>query len=92
MHSTDNAEAAIRLLEPHTDIHVIFTDIELSGSMDSMKLAALMRTQWPPPIEIIVTSGRHKIADFHLPDRGVFFEKPYDLAVMQRLGGGSGAV
>lgn len=88
-YSTDNADDAIALLEAHEDIRIVFTDIELTGSTDGMKLAAMVRKRWPP-VEIIVTSGRRRIAEFDLPERGVFFEKPYDreavIAVMQRLG------
>lgn len=52
-----NADEAIALLEDHPQIRVVFTDIEMPGSMDGLKLAAYVRDRWPP-VAIIVTSGR----------------------------------
>ena len=73
----ENADVAISILESRNDIRVIFTDINMPGSMDGLKLAAAVRDRWPP-IEIIVTSGVHKLSTADLPERGVFLSKPYD--------------
>ena len=51
-----NAEEAIRILESRDDIRIVFTDINMPGSMDGIKLAQAVRGRWPP-IRIIVTSG-----------------------------------
>ena len=51
-----NADQAIDILENCDDIGVIFTDINLPGSMDGLKLARAVRRRWPP-IRIIVTSA-----------------------------------
>lgn len=72
-----DADEATRILEARTDIRIVFTDIDMPGSMDGIKLAAAIRGRWPP-IEIIVTSGHHVAQDLTLPARGVFFSKPYD--------------
>lgn len=72
-----NADEATRILEARTDIRIVFTDIDMPGSMDGLKLAAAIRGRWPP-IEIIVTSGQHTARDLTLPARSVFFAKPYD--------------
>jgi CheY-like chemotaxis protein len=42
-----NADEAIRLLEAHPDIELIFTDVDMPGSMDGVKLAHYVRTRWP---------------------------------------------
>jgi CheY-like chemotaxis protein len=55
-----NAEEAIAILERRSDIRVVFTDVQMPGSMDGLKLAAAVRGRWPP-IQIIATSGRHFI-------------------------------
>ena len=68
-----NAEEAIAVLEARKDIRIVFTDIDMPGTMDGLKLAHAIRTRWPP-IELIVTSG-HSDAD--MPERGRFFPKPY---------------
>ena len=72
-----NADEAIRILESRSDIHVVFTDLHMPGSMDGLKLAHAVRNRWPP-IKIIVTSGRERIAEQDLPAGGLFFAKPYD--------------
>ena len=72
-----NADEAIRILESRDDIRIVFTDVNMPGSMDGIKLAHAVRHRWPP-IEIIVTSGLTlaNVEDL-LPERGVFFPKPY---------------
>ncbi len=72
-----NADEAIRILESRRDIRVVFTDVHMPGSMDGLKLAHAVRDRWPP-IKIIVTSGRERVAAQDLPAGGRFFAKPYD--------------
>jgi CheY-like chemotaxis protein len=71
-----DADAAIRILEARTDIHLVFTDIDMPGSMDGLKLAAFVRGRWPP-IKIVVASGKHRPRPDELPDDAVFLPKPY---------------
>ncbi|TBD47094.1 response regulator [Rhizobium ruizarguesonis] len=72
-----NADEAIVLLETEPDIAVLWTDIDMPGSMDGLKLAAAVRDRWPP-VEILIVSGMQRPADSAIPARGVFFPKPYD--------------
>ena len=76
-----NADEAISILQVRNDIRIVFTDIEMPGSMDGIKLAHAIRERWPP-IEIILTSGRHRLSADQIPARGHFFPKPYDAAAM----------
>ena len=71
-----NADEAIAMLESRDDIHVVFTDISLPGSMDGLKLAAAVRDRWPS-IEFILTTGRHSIAAGAMPERARCLMKPY---------------
>ena len=71
-----NAEAAIGLLERHIDIRILFSDVEMPGSMDGLKLAQAVRDRWPP-VTIIMTSGRAKVTADDMPENGMFFAKPY---------------
>ncbi|WP_426610564.1 response regulator [Bradyrhizobium sp. McL0616] len=71
-----NADEAIAVLERRTDIHLIFTDIHMPGSMDGLKLAHFVRGRWPP-IKIIATSGHARIAEDDMPEGGRFLPKPY---------------
>jgi len=73
----ENADEAVRLLETRLDIRIVFTDIDMPGSMDGIKLAEAVRGRWPP-IEIILTSGHRKVAAGDLPERSVFIPKPYN--------------
>jgi CheY-like chemotaxis protein len=61
------------------DITVVFTDIQMPGSMDGLKLAAAVRDRWPP-IMIVATSGRVKLGPGDLPQGGRFLPKPYSPA------------
>ena len=69
-------EATILLLEARRDITVVFTDIEVPGAMDGLRLAQAVRGRWPP-IKIIATSGRCVVRDGDLPSGGRFLQKPY---------------
>src|SRR4051812_40338868 len=71
-----NADDAIELLENRRDITVVFTDIQMPGSMDGLKLARAVRGRWPP-IKIVATSGQVNITDADLPEGGRFLAKPY---------------
>jgi len=88
-----NAAEAISVLEARTDIRVIFTDIQMPGSIDGLRLAHLVRNRWPP-IKIIATSGRLRLRDYELPEGGRFLPKPYSVGeitgtLRELLGGGA---
>jgi CheY-like chemotaxis protein len=71
-----NADEAIEILEACPNIHVIFTDIQMPGSMDGLKLARFVRSRWPP-IKIVATSGFVRIGTGDLPEGSRFLPKPY---------------
>jgi DNA-binding NtrC family response regulator len=72
-----DADEAVRVLETRLDVRIVFTDIDMPGSMDGLKLAVAVRGRWPP-IEIILTSGHRAVAAAELPERSVFIAKPYN--------------
>jgi DNA-binding NtrC family response regulator len=72
-----NADEAIALLNAHSEIRLMFTDIDMPGSMDGLKLAKAVRGRWPP-VKIIIASGQRDLNDEVLPVEGKFFSKPYD--------------
>ena len=77
VYEAENAAEAVRSLELHDEIRLIFTDINMPGSMDGLALAHYVRGRWPP-VKIIVTSGYMKIRDSNLlPPGALFVEKPY---------------
>ena len=71
-----NADDAVAILESRSDIRLVFTDIDMPGSLDGMKLAACIRDRWPP-IHIILTSGHMKPSQDDMPAGSMFFAKPY---------------
>jgi CheY-like chemotaxis protein len=71
-----DADEAIAILSARVDIHVVFTDIQMPGSMDGLKLARFVRDRWPP-IKIVATSGHVHIEGDDLPAGSVFLPKPY---------------
>jgi two-component system, response regulator PdtaR len=77
VHEAGGADAAIRILELHKEIRLIFTDINMPGSMDGLKLAHYVRGRWPP-VKIIVTSGRVRVPEDNLPAGAIFLPKPCD--------------
>ena len=70
-----SADEAIAVLEGRFDITVVFTDIQMPGSMDGLMLAAAVRDRWPP-VKIVATSGRVKRGPSDLPQGGRFLQKP----------------
>ena len=76
VYEAGTADEAIAILESSAPIRIMFTDIDMPGSMDGLKLSAAVRDRWPP-VKIIVTSGHRMVEITDLPDGGVFFAKPY---------------
>jgi two-component system, response regulator PdtaR len=77
VYEASNADEAIRILETHHGIRVVFTDINMPGSMDGLKLAHYVRGRWPP-IKLIITSG-HSLPGEDFPEGAAYFPKPYQL-------------
>jgi CheY-like chemotaxis protein len=71
-----HADEAIAILKARRDIAVVFTDIEMPGSMDGMKLAHAVRLGWPPVL-VVVTSGRVQPREGDLPANVRYLRKPY---------------
>ena len=44
----DNADDALEILEADSNVHIVFTDIQMPGSIDGLKLAKFVRDRWPP--------------------------------------------
>lgn len=76
VYGAGNADEAIALLERHADIRVLFTDVDMPGSMDGLKLAHAVRSRWPP-VTIIIASGHAHVTKENMPENGLFFVKPY---------------
>jgi CheY-like chemotaxis protein len=72
-----NADEAIGVLEGRDDIDLVFTDVQMPGTMDGLKLSRYIRDRWPP-VKLIVASGTAILEESNLPEGSRFFSKPYD--------------
>ncbi|MGV1872633.1 response regulator [Agrobacterium rosae] len=80
-----NSVIAIDILVANPRIEVMFTDIDMPGGVDGLRLAASVRDRWPP-ITIIVTSGHREVSAESLPVRARFMPKPYNpIAVVRSI-------
>ena len=66
VHEAANAAEAIRCLELNSEIRLIFTDVNMPGSMDGLALARYVHGRWPP-VKIIITSGHVRVQESDLP-------------------------
>lgn len=71
-----SADEALAILEG-ADVELVFSDVDMPGSMDGIALAHLVHGRWPN-IRMILTSGKHVVTGAQLPDDGHFLQKPYN--------------
>ncbi|MEN3793669.1 response regulator [Fulvimarina sp. MAC3] len=71
-----NADEAVELLSEHPSVRVLFTDVEMPGSMNGIELAERVHRQFPD-MGIIIVSGHPRITKATLPINADFFAKPY---------------
>ena len=88
-----NADQALSILESRSDISLLFTDIQMPGSIDGLKLAHAVHKRWPA-IKIVLVSGQVKPSDAEKPADSKFFGKPLEVGQMiaelqEMLGGGA---
>jgi two-component sensor histidine kinase/ActR/RegA family two-component response regulator len=76
-----NADEALSILESRSDISLLFSDIQMPGSMDGLKLAHAVHHRWPS-IKIILVSGQVKVASEETPEDSRFFGKPLETKQM----------
>src|SRR5438105_7564533 len=76
-----NADEALAILESRSDIALLFTDIQMPGSMDGLKLAHAVHNRWPH-IKIMLVSGQVKPSDIDRPADSRFFGKPLGVEQM----------
>jgi DNA-binding NtrC family response regulator len=71
-----NADEALVVLRNRPDVEILFTDINMAGTMDGLQLAKRVRAL-RPDIGIIITSGVVRLDPMALPTNAVFLSKPY---------------
>jgi CheY-like chemotaxis protein len=73
----DAEEALSALRNEASCVHVLFTDIQMPGSMNGLQLAHHVRQSWPS-IALIITSGGPDLTSAPMPAGSRFVPKPYD--------------
>jgi CheY-like chemotaxis protein len=73
----EHAEAALGVLQINAaSIRVLFTDIQMPGTMDGLALAHHTAKNWPK-IALLLTSARPRPHQRSLPEKCRFLAKPY---------------
>jgi CheY-like chemotaxis protein len=70
-----DADEALGILQSRSDIALLFTDIQMPGSMDGLQLAHAVCERWPQ-LKIILVSGQLKLSSAEIPRDSRFFGKP----------------
>jgi len=71
-----NADEALILLESRHDVRLVFTDVDMPGSLNGFALARIVDMRFPG-IKVIVTSGHARPGVGDLPKGIPFLPKPY---------------
>jgi len=72
-----SGEEALRILDRRRDIDLVFTAINMPGSVDGVNLAVRVHRQWPG-LAIVITSAVVSLRQSSLPERCRFLKKPYN--------------
>jgi len=80
-----SADEAIRVLQAEVRVDIVFSDIQMPGSMDGVGLAHWVRRE-RPWLKVILTSGAARTAKEagDLCEHGPILAKPYDNAELER--------
>lgn len=71
-----NADQALAVVAGGESVDLLFTDINMPGSMDGLELAKRV-SRLKPRIHLLLTSGKVRPARGQIPDDGGFIAKPY---------------
>ena len=77
-----DAHEALEVVEEHP-VDVLFTDINMPGSMNGLELARKVK-EARPEVRLVLTSGAVKPKPEQIPDEGAFLSKPYSPEAVAR--------
>lgn len=78
------ADEAIAVFDRRSDIGVLFTDIDMPGTMDGLELARAVRQRWPS-VHVIIASGAVDVTQLDVPTGCNCFPKPYPVSDVREL-------
>jgi two-component sensor histidine kinase len=76
-----NADQALLILKSRSDISLLFTDIQMPGSIDGLELAHVVHKRWPA-VKIVLVSGKVVLSEMDKPANSRFFGKPLEAKQM----------
>ena len=77
-----NADVALKVLGVRSDeVQVLFTDVDMPGSMDGLALAVQVHRRWPHVL-LLISYGYARPRPDEIPDHGQFLPKPYGAATL----------
>ena len=79
----EDGDAALALVDQGAPVDVLFTDVNMPGSLDGLALAGKVCTRLPA-VRVVVASGR-PFPGGDLPCEGRFVAKPYRLSELSLL-------
>lgn len=72
-----NADQALGIFGERSDVALLFTDVEMPGSLDGYALARWVHAH-RPAVKTMIVSGRALPRAGDVPDGATFIGKPYD--------------
>src|ERR1700733_6221387 len=78
-----NSEQALELLAADSDVQLLFTDVNMPGTIDGLALARQVRDRWPH-IGIMIASAKQTPQPEELPAGSRFEQKPYSADAVVR--------
>ena len=70
------ADEAFDMLRGRPDVRIVFTDVDMPGSLNGFEFARLVHQGWPE-VAILVSSGKMQPTEGDLPEGAAFIAKPY---------------
>lgn len=78
-----SGDEALELLTANSDVQLLFTDVNMPGTIDGLALARRVHDRWPK-IRIMVASAKREPVPEELPVGSLFEQKPYSLETVVR--------
>ena len=81
-HEADDGDSAIELLSAKAEqIMLLFSDVEMPGSIDGFELAREVSARWPW-IDIVIASGNITPGPGDMPQNATFISKPFSAGLV----------
>ena len=72
-----DADEALDILLTGTPVQLVFSDVDMPGSMDGLEFAWAVHRRWPC-MHLLLTSGHHRLEKAQMPEAGLFLPKPWN--------------